>query len=109
MNKKLFLIAAVMIGMSVNSYAGSAKWWSANSSFTSCFKTKGPADQLDSFVGFIDKPQAKDFKDAHGRLWKVEVSNPVRGGSMIWTYYKFKEDCESEQINATKSLADKYR
>ena len=109
MNKKILLIAAA-VGLSTNSHAG-GEWWSADSSFTTCFKSKGPADKLDSYVGFTDRPQAKDFKDARGRLWKVEVSNSENGGrtTSIWTYYKFKDDCEREQIKATKSLADKYR
>lgn len=46
MVKKLFLVIA-MVSLSANSFA-SGEWWSANSSFTSCFQTKGPADKLDS-------------------------------------------------------------
>lgn len=86
------------------------QWWSPNSSFTSCFESGGPAAKLDQFVGFTDKPYTRDFHDSSGKIVKVEVINPVGGGQeTVWTYYKDKAQCEAEQVNATKSLADKYR
>lgn len=86
------------------------KWWSPDSSFTQCFNSGGPAAKLDSFVGFTDKPKTQDFKDSSGKLRKVEVTNDEPNGTTtVWTYYKSKSDCESEQVHSTRSLADKYR
>jgi len=110
MIKKTLPLAAVIF-LTAPCYAGGAEWWSADSSFTSCFKVKGPAETLDSFVGYADKPETRDFKDRDGQLWKVEVRNEINGGrqTQVWTYYRSKYVCESEKVNATKSLADKYR
>lgn len=86
------------------------QWWIANSSFTECFETGGPAAKLDQFVGFTDKPYTRDHRDSSGKLVKVEVVNAIGGGQeTVWTYYKEKSRCEAEQVNATKSLADRYR
>jgi hypothetical protein len=86
------------------------QWWAANSSLTACFETGGPAAKLDEFVGFTDKPRTQDFKDSNGKLIKVEVINSADGDvDTVWTFYKEKAQCETEQINATKALADKYR
>jgi hypothetical protein len=85
------------------------QWWTAGSSFTECHETGGPAAKLDEFVGFTDKPEVKDFRDSSGKLYKVEVTLWDRGNGRVWTYYKEQSRCEAEQVNATKSLADKYR
>ena len=86
------------------------QWWIANSSFTACNESEGPAAKLDEFTGFTDKPYTRDFRNSAGSLNKVEVINPIGGGKeSVWTYYTAKSECESEQINATNSLADKYR
>lgn len=86
------------------------QWWAANSSFTECFETEGPAAKLDQFVGFTDKPYTRDHRDSSGKLVKVEVINAIGGGQgTVWTYFKEKFQCEAEQVNATKSLADRYR
>lgn len=86
------------------------QWWAANSSFTECLETGGPAAKLDEFVGFIDKPHTQDYRNSSGKLVKVEVINAIGGGrETVWTYYKEKSQCEAEQVNATKSLADRYR
>lgn len=87
------------------------QWWSPNSSFSRCIESQGPAAKLDSFIGLTDKPETKDFIDSSGNLKKVEVINYEDGGSLkrIWSYYKSKDDCENEEVNATKVLADKYR
>jgi len=86
------------------------QWWSADSSFTECIENSGPAAKLDQFVGFTDKPYTRDFRDSNENIVKVEVINSVGGGlEKVWTYYKEKDQCEAEQVNATKSLADKYR
>lgn len=86
------------------------KWYSPDSSFTQCFNSGGPAAKLDSFVGFTDKPYTHDVTDSSGNVVKVEVINASGGGGeTVWTYYKNKSQCEAEQINSTKSLADKYR
>lgn len=86
------------------------KWYSPDSTFTQCFNSGGPAAKLDSFVGFTDKPYTHDVTDSSGRIVKVEVINASDGGGeTVWTYYKNKSQCEAEQINSTKSLADKYR
>lgn len=86
------------------------QWWSVNSTFTHCFETGGPAVKLDEFIGFTDKPYSKDFRDTSGKIVKVEVVNSAGSGQeTVWTYYKDKARCESEQVNSTKNLADKYR
>lgn len=86
------------------------QWWSADSGFTHCFETGGPAAKLDEFVGFTDKPTTKDYRDGSGNLYKVEVINyEGRGQERVWTYYRTQAKCEAEQVNATRSLADKYR
>lgn len=86
------------------------QWWVANSSFTECFETGGPAAKLDEFVGFTDKPYTRDQRNSSGKLVKVEVVNAIGDGrETVWTYYKEKSQCEAEQLSATKSLADKYR
>lgn len=86
------------------------QWWSPDSSFTSCFETGGPAAKLEEFIGFTDKPTTKDFRDGSGNLYKVEVLNYEGGGrERVWFYYRTKAKCETEQVNATKNLADKYR
>jgi len=86
------------------------QWWTANSSFTKCFETSGPAAKLDEFVGFTDKPYTRDFPDSSGKIVKVQVINSAGGNlETVWTYYKEKAQCEAEEVNATKSLADKYR
>lgn len=86
-------------------------WWSVNSDHSECLDSRGPAAKLDSFVGFTDRPITRDFKDSVGKLTKVEVINYEDQGrtQRVWTYYKSKTQCESEGLNATKSLADKYR
>ncbi|HKI53025.1 MAG TPA: hypothetical protein VJ987_02790 [Anaerolineales bacterium] len=86
------------------------QWWAPNSTFTRCVGTGGPADKLDEFVGYADRPYTQDFRNSKGEVIKVEVIN-VTGGDRetVWVYYKDKGHCEAEQINATKSLADKYR
>lgn len=87
-----------------------AQWWIANSSFTTCHESSGPAAKLDEFVGFTDKPNAQDFRDSSGKIEKVEVTNSAGAGyETVWIYYKEKALCEAEQINSTKLLADKYR
>lgn len=86
------------------------QWWVANSSFTACFLSGGPAEKLDEFVGYSDKPYTRDFRSSTGLIVKVEVINSAGfGRENVWTYYKEKAHCESEQVNATKSLADQYR
>ncbi len=85
------------------------QWWIADSNLRHCYEVNGPAARLDEYVGFADKPETRDFNDSQGNLVKVEVRIPVSGGVRVWTYYKDKPSCEAEQINATKSLADKYR
>lgn len=86
------------------------QWWVANSSFTECFISGGPAEKLDEFVGYTDKPYTRDFRNRQGKIVKVEVVNSAGfGREHVWTYYKDKTHCESEQVNATKSLADQYR
>lgn len=86
------------------------RWWSADSAFAKCIETGGPAARLDKFVGFTDKPYTKDFRSSSGTIVKVEVINPSSGdNTTVWTYYRAKDQCEAEQVNATKSLAEKYR
>ncbi|WP_435627278.1 hypothetical protein [Candidatus Ferrigenium straubiae] len=86
------------------------QWWVANSSFTECFESGGPAAKLDEFEGFTDKPRTQDYRNSSGNLAKVEVINATGSGQeTVWTYYKEKSQCEAEQVNATKSLADRYR
>lgn len=86
------------------------QWWSPDSSFTHCFETGGPAAKLDEFVGFTDKPTTKDYRDGSGNVYKVEVINyEERGQERVWTYYRTQAKCESEQVNATKNMADRYR
>lgn len=81
------------------------QWWIAKSDLTECKISGGPAEKLDSFVGYTDRPTTKDYSDSNGNIYKVDVINDAS----YWTYYTSKEACVSEQINATKSLADKYR
>lgn len=86
------------------------QWWVANSSFSECFKSGGPAAKLDEFVGFTDKPYTQDHRDSSGNLVKVEVINANGNGQeTVWTYYKEKSMCEAEQVKSTQALADKYR
>jgi hypothetical protein len=86
------------------------QWWIANSSSTQCHETEGPADKLEQFVGFTDKPYTRDYYDSRGKLNKVEVINPTGNGQgTVWTYYKEQSQCEAVEVNATKSLANKYR
>lgn len=94
----------------VNSPGADEKsWYVANSDFTECYESDGPAAKLDEFIGFTDRPRTKDYR-SNGALYKVEVINPGNNGyETVWTYYKSKTRCESEEINATKDLANKYR
>lgn len=86
------------------------QWWIAGSSFTECHEVGGPAAKLDEFVGFTDTPTTRDFRDSSGNLYKVEVIvDGAPGYQRVWTYYKEQRRCEAEMVNATKSLADKYR
>ncbi len=86
------------------------QWWIVDSSYTECFETGGPAAKLDEFVGFADKPSTQDFTGPDGKLVKVEVINGNGyGQDTVWTFYTTKQMCEAEQVNVTKSLADKYR
>jgi hypothetical protein len=86
-------------------------WWSVDSSHSECLSSKGPAAKLDSFVGSTDRPTTRDFKDASGNLTKVEVINYEDQGQTqrVWTYYRSERQCMGEELNATKSLADRYR
>jgi len=88
----------------------SAHWYTYNSSQTECFETGGPAEKLDEFVGFIDRPTTNDFRDASGALTKVEVVNAQGDGTeVVWTFYRQRADCEREWITRTEDLADQYR
>lgn len=85
------------------------QWWSARNYSDECHESKGPAAMLDIFVGSTERPTTQDYHDSSGKLYKVEVINIVGSTRTWWTYYKNKALCEAEQVNATKSLADKYR
>lgn len=86
------------------------QWWIVDSTFTACIPTRGPAAKLDEFVGLTDKPITRDYRDSNGNLSKVDVVNSNGDGTVsTWTYYKNNSQCESEEVNATKALADKYR
>lgn len=89
---------------------GIDQWWVVNSEFTSCHTSGGPAEKLEQYVGFTDRPRTKDFRDANGNLQKVEVIID-RGGGVdgVTTYYKAEQQCMAEQVNYTQNLADKYR
>jgi len=48
--------------------------------------------------------------NSHGDVIKVEVSESAgEFDTRVWTYYREKDACESEQVNGLKSLAEKYR
>ena len=86
------------------------EWWVADSSFTDCIKTGGPAEQLDQYVGMTDRPFTRDRRGANGELLKVEVINPIGGGrEEVTTYFSSKDRCMSEKVNANQVLADQYR
>lgn len=88
----------------------SAAWWVANSDFTECHESGGPAEKLDSLVGYIDQPTTRDFRDQNGNLEKVEVVVPEPGGmERVTTYFKSKALCMAEDINRTQNLANQYR
>ncbi|MDH1214139.1 hypothetical protein N5C38_24265, partial [Pseudomonas chengduensis] len=87
-----------------------SSWWVVDSSFRSCFESSGPAEKLDEYAGFSDKPYTNDYRDNSGNIVKVEVINEIGfGREEVWAYYRIKQDCENEQVNATKNMADKYR
>jgi len=93
-------------------YAARKTWWIGNQAFTACNESSdGPAGKLDEFIGFSDRPTTADFRDQQGKIYKVEVINPTRDGlsARVWTFYREKERCENEMINATRNLANKYR
>lgn len=88
----------------------SQQWWVANSEFTSCHLSGGPAEKLDEFAGFTDRPTTEDFRDANGELVKVEVSvDRGDGYDRVWTYFRSEQQCLAEQVNYSQNLADKYR
>ncbi|WP_340313658.1 hypothetical protein [Rhizorhabdus argentea] len=87
-----------------------AQWWVANSEFTSCYVSGGPAEKLEEFVGFTDRPVTKDFRGPGGELVKVEVSiDRGDGYDRVWTYFRSEQQCLSEQVNYSQQLADKYQ
>ena len=85
------------------------KWFIAESSFSKCIETGGPAERIDGF-GTEQRPNVVDTRDATGKVARVEVS--LAHSDMtetVWTYYRSQAACEAEQVNTNKSLADKYR
>lgn len=86
------------------------QWWVVNSEFTACHVSGGPAEKLDEFVGFTDRPTTEDFRDSRGELVKVEVSvDRGDGYDRVWTYFRSEQQCMAEQVNYSQQLADKYR
>lgn len=86
-------------------------WFAADSTHTVCIDSGGPAPLLDKFSG-ADKSTVREFRRDDGReIYKVQVTLPgdTAFTELAWTFYTTKNDCEQEQINANKNLADKYR
>ncbi len=87
----------------------STLWFSANRSHSECFETRGPVHKLSELNGFQGL-RTSEFKDAAGRLEKVEViKEDGRGSETVWTYYKNQSLCVEQQVNVGNRLADKYR
>jgi hypothetical protein len=86
-------------------------WWIVERGGLECIATEGPAAKLDSFGGLTDRPEARDFRGADGSLAKVEIAVSENRGQTerVWMYYKVKADCERNEVNKTKSQADRYR
>ena len=90
-------------------HADFQRWFSANASYSHCIDSDGPSAKIDSF-GADQNPTVTEGKDKYGNLYKVEVEKYNSNGTVTaWIYYRHRDVCEDEQINANKSLADKYR
>jgi hypothetical protein len=90
--------------------AAGRNWYVSNSSHTACRTTGGPAEKLEQFIGFTDRPTTNDIRDEKGNIIKVEVvNNEGDGDSTVWTYYRHRADCEREWITRTQDLAARYR
>ncbi len=85
-------------------------WFVVNASDPSCFQSHGgPAQKLEDLSGGPSRPRTREFPGADGELSKVEVISDAEDGEHIWTYYRSKSECEDEEVNAPKALADRYR
>ena len=84
-------------------------WW-AHGSIGKCIESAGPSSIIDIYKGSGDAPETRDYTDASGNLYKVDVLMQVDAlTSSVYTFYRSKEDCVGEKENAAENLSKKYK
>jgi hypothetical protein len=86
------------------------QWFIADSTFTSCFQTKAPADHIADMRANGEQVYTKDDRGFDGSLTSVEISTPVSGGfeERYWTYYTSMNACQAS-LAARNRIPDDYR
>ena len=84
-------------------------WW-AHGSIGKCIESAGPSSIIDMYKESGDAPETRDYTDASGNLYKVDVLMQVDAfTNSIYTFYKSQEDCVNEKEKAAENLSKKYR
>jgi hypothetical protein len=86
------------------------EWYIADSDFTSCIKTAGPASQIETLRQGGGDASTSENRSKIGDLISVEVSTSIGNGlqTRYWTYYTSKEECDSA-MEARNHIPDEYK
>lgn len=85
-------------------------WYVANSSWSACIESNGPAEKIQNLRDFGVAYDVKDHTDSSGQIAKVDVdafTNRYSSQYSRTTFFRSKHACEAD-MKAYNSL-DKYK